>query len=74
MTTETRMESANRFGRFLKVVDTPGIFDTRMTTDETMLEVSRYHTLTVPGLHAVIVVLENLKVYRRRGECFKNIS
>ncbi|XP_076078930.1 uncharacterized protein LOC143048978 [Mytilus galloprovincialis] len=44
-------------GKNIIVVDTPGLFDTNMTTDKVQDEISRFIGLSAPGPHAVIIVM-----------------
>lgn len=48
---------ANRFGKKIVVVDTPGIFDTELTNEETQQEIAKCIGITSPGPHAFILVL-----------------
>lgn len=48
----------SRNGRSISVVDTPGIFETDATEEETMLEIVRFITLSSPGPHAILLVLK----------------
>ncbi|XP_039508020.1 GTPase IMAP family member 8-like [Pimephales promelas] len=43
-------------GRSVSVVDTPGLFDTEMKTEELMIEIARSVYLSSPGPHAFIIV------------------
>lgn len=46
-----------RFGKKIVVVDTPGIFDTDLSNDDTQQEISKCIGITSPGPHAFILVL-----------------
>lgn len=46
-----------RFKRKIVVVDTPGIFDTDLSNDDTQQEISKCIGITSPGPHAFILVL-----------------
>lgn len=48
---------ANRFGKKIVVVDTPGIFDTELTNEETQQTIAKCIGITSPGPHAFIFVL-----------------
>lgn len=52
------MGIAARFGRNIVIVDTPGIFDTEVTTDELQVELQRCIRITAPGPHAFVYVLD----------------
>ncbi|KAL1252231.1 hypothetical protein QQF64_020027 [Cirrhinus molitorella] len=45
-------------GRSVSVVDTPGLFDTRMNPEELMTEIARSVYLSSPGPHAFLIVLK----------------
>ncbi|XP_078520375.1 GTPase IMAP family member 9-like [Lissotriton helveticus] len=44
-------------GRKLVIVDTPGLFDTNMSQEETVNKISRCITMSCPGPHALVMVL-----------------
>ncbi|XP_072508447.1 GTPase IMAP family member 4-like [Notamacropus eugenii] len=45
-------------GRDIAVVDTPGIFDTDGKEEKNLNEISHFMTLSSPGLHALLLVLQ----------------
>lgn len=47
----------NRFGKKIIIVDTPGIFDTGKSNQETQQEIQRCVYITAPGPHAFILVV-----------------
>lgn len=49
--------TADRFGQRLLLVDTPGLFDTGLETDEISKEVMKCVALTTPGPHVFILVI-----------------
>ncbi|XP_062568497.1 GTPase IMAP family member 9-like [Saccostrea cucullata] len=49
--------TADRFGRNVHVVDTPGIFDTDSSNESVMKELGKCILLTSPGPHAFILVI-----------------
>lgn len=49
------LKEANRFGKRLCLVDTPGLFDTRTDNTNVQLEIKKCISLTTPGPHAVII-------------------
>ncbi|VDI70638.1 Hypothetical predicted protein [Mytilus galloprovincialis] len=53
-TKECRLESAQRFGKKIDVVDTPGVFDTENDLTTTQKEISRCIGMTAPGPHAIL--------------------
>lgn len=48
---------AQRFGKDIIVVDTPGLFDTSISNEETMKEATKCIELCLPGPHAIILVI-----------------
>lgn len=42
----------------INVVDTPGLFDTNMSTEKVQNEISKFIALTAPGPHAVVIVMQ----------------
>ncbi|OPL20263.1 hypothetical protein AM593_04067, partial [Mytilus galloprovincialis] len=56
VTRKTEYARSLRYGRNLLVVDTPGLFDTSIPNNETMIEIAQCYSQTAPGLHAIIVV------------------
>lgn len=49
------LKEANRFGKRLCLVDTPGLFDTRTDNTNVQLEIKKCISLTTPGPHAIII-------------------
>ena len=58
VTAQTRYNETDRFGKRLVVVDTPGLFDTIRTEQETLVEISKWYSLVSPGIHAIILVVQ----------------
>ena len=58
VTTQTQYNETDRFGKRLVVVDTPGLFDTIRTEQETVVEISKWYSLVSPGIHAIILVVQ----------------
>ncbi|KAK3091241.1 hypothetical protein FSP39_018207 [Pinctada imbricata] len=58
VTTQTKLGEAERFGKKLVVVDTPGLFDTNVDNDQVMMEIGKCYAITSPGLHAIVLVVE----------------
>lgn len=57
VTTKSSLQQSDRFGRQIVIVDTPGLFDTKTTIEETQKEIFKCVGLTSPGPHAFILVL-----------------
>ncbi|KAK3102658.1 hypothetical protein FSP39_012952 [Pinctada imbricata] len=57
VTKKSQIGRADRFGKKLLLVDTPGIFDTGKTNDEVITEIVKCIGITSPGLHAIILVV-----------------
>ena len=58
VTGKTEGNEVVRFKRKLVVIDTPGIHDTKMSTEEVMTEIMEYRGMASRGLHAILFVLE----------------
>ncbi|KAK3105725.1 hypothetical protein FSP39_004289, partial [Pinctada imbricata] len=58
VTKEILIERAERFGKKLLLVDTPGIFDTGETNNAVLKEIVKCIGVTSPGLHAIILVVQ----------------
>lgn len=57
VTSKCSLKHSSRFGRKIVIVDTPGLFDTTLTNEETQKEIIKCVGLTSPGPHAFILVL-----------------
>lgn len=57
VTKECKSMSRQRLGRYISVIDTPGIFDTRMTNNELKEEIDKCMVLALPGPHAFLLVM-----------------
>lgn len=65
------MRSKERFGFNVKVVDTPGFFDTDISEENVVKEILKCIGMTFPGPHCFLVVL---KPERFTEECAKSIK
>ncbi|XP_055791172.1 GTPase IMAP family member 9-like [Salvelinus fontinalis] len=57
VTRKTEMKQAAADGRDVRVVDTPGLFDTELTAEELAKEIVRSIYVSSPGPHAFLLVL-----------------
>ncbi|XP_046559386.1 uncharacterized protein LOC124268457 isoform X2 [Haliotis rubra] len=57
-TDQCQRGETNRNGRQIQVIDTPGMFDTNMKIEEIAREVARCVWMTVPGIHAFVLVIK----------------
>nr|XP_021327708.1 GTPase IMAP family member 7-like [Danio rerio] len=57
ITTKSLKTDATVSGRSVSVVDTPGLFDTKMNPEELMTEIARSVYISSPGPHAFLIVL-----------------
>ncbi|XP_037390419.1 GTPase IMAP family member 1-like [Pygocentrus nattereri] len=53
-----QVKAQNLQGKTLRIVETPGLFDTSRTKEEFQQEVEKCITHCVPGLHAFIIILK----------------
>ncbi|XP_076134593.1 GTPase IMAP family member 7-like [Alosa pseudoharengus] len=51
-------ESRQNLGRYLSVIDTPGIFDTKMTNKQLKEEIDKCLVFSLPGPHAFLLVMK----------------
>ncbi|XP_076078803.1 GTPase IMAP family member 4-like [Mytilus galloprovincialis] len=55
ITKKCQLRITNRFEREIKVLDTPGVFDTHNENESTQEEIKRCINLTTPGPHAILL-------------------
>lgn len=55
VTSTCKWKTANRFGKKIDVVDTPGVFDTSRSNIDVQREIKKCIALTTPGIHAIIL-------------------
>ncbi|XP_034615538.1 GTPase IMAP family member 7-like [Trachemys scripta elegans] len=58
VTATCKMESRDWNGRDIVVIDTPGLFDTKIPLKETMEEIGRCVVVSTPGPHAIVLVMQ----------------
>ncbi|KAI2666924.1 GTPase IMAP family member 8 [Labeo rohita] len=56
VTCESSVEHTTVSGRSVSVVDTPGFFDTQMSSEHLLMEIARSVYLSSPGPHAFLIV------------------
>ena len=58
ITNKCQYKMSNRFDKEFRVVDTPGFFDTSRSNDVVKLEIEKCATITSPGVHAFVFIME----------------
>ncbi|XP_078340538.1 GTPase IMAP family member 9-like isoform X6 [Crassostrea virginica] len=66
VTAQTQYNETDRFGKRLVVVDTPGLFDTNRSEQDILVEMSKLYSLVSPGVHAIILVVQDDSRRRNR--------
>lgn len=69
VTTECTSRKAVRFGRNIQVIDTPGLFDTRTSIDETKKKIIKCIGMTSPGPHCFLLVKEPSRFTTEEEKC-----
>ncbi|XP_042605298.1 uncharacterized protein LOC109097078 isoform X2 [Cyprinus carpio] len=57
ITKECQRETSEINGRHITVIDTPGLFDTELSIEETQREITNCISMILPGPHVFIIVL-----------------
>ncbi|XP_050960602.1 GTPase IMAP family member 8 isoform X1 [Labeo rohita] len=57
-TKQCQSETRVRFGKEIAVIDTPGLYDTKLSEDEIKTKIGECITFTSPGPHAFIIVIK----------------
>ena len=57
VTKTCQFETVEFDGKILKVVDTPGLYDTELKQEQTLTEIGKVMGITAPGFHAVVIVV-----------------
>lgn len=58
VTKECKSACEPRFGKYIQIVDTPGMLDTNMSEDEVKKEIGKCIGLSCPGPHCFLLILE----------------
>ncbi|XP_048022760.1 GTPase IMAP family member 8-like [Megalobrama amblycephala] len=75
VTSECLEKHATVSGRSVSVVDTPGLFDTQMNTEELMMEIGRSVYLSSPGPHAFLIVFPvNMRITEHEQQILQMIK
>ncbi|KAL0153426.1 hypothetical protein M9458_051264, partial [Cirrhinus mrigala] len=57
VTKECQKETAENNGRYITVIDTPGLFDTELSNEEIQREIKNCISMILPGPHVFIIIL-----------------
>ena len=57
VTKTCQFETIEFDGKTLKVVDTPGLYDTELKQEQTLTEIGKVMGITAPGFHAFVIVV-----------------
>ncbi|XP_067392523.1 GTPase IMAP family member 7-like, partial [Emydura macquarii macquarii] len=61
-------------GRDIAVIDTPGLFDTKVSLKETMKEIGRCVVVSSPGPHAIVLVMQLGRVTEEEKKTVERIQ
>ncbi|XP_058872452.1 uncharacterized protein LOC117432616 isoform X4 [Acipenser ruthenus] len=73
ITNTCRKGTAVVYGRRIAVIDTPGLFGTELTPDQIKQEIEKCISLSAPGPHALLLVLQVGRYTEREVEAVKII-
>ncbi|XP_026513232.1 GTPase IMAP family member 7-like [Terrapene carolina triunguis] len=74
VTATCKMESRDWNGRNIAVIDTPGLFDTKIPLIETMEEIGRCVVVSTPGPHAIVLVMQLGRFTEEEKKTIKRIQ
>ncbi|XP_042577090.1 GTPase IMAP family member 8-like isoform X2 [Cyprinus carpio] len=57
VTKQCQSETRVRFGKEISVIDTPGLYDNKLSKEEVITEIAKCITYSSPGPHAFIIVI-----------------
>ncbi|XP_078518864.1 uncharacterized protein LOC144784035 isoform X2 [Lissotriton helveticus] len=69
-----RKETVKLNGRNVVVVDTPGFFDTELSDEQILQEISKCVTISSPGPHAIVLVVKIGRYTEEEMETIKRIQ
>lgn len=72
ITSRCAVEYAQRYGRTIQVVDTPGIFDTNLSCENLEIEIKKCIGLSSPGPHCFLLVMQPSRFTLDEEKCINN--
>ncbi|XP_076144958.1 GTPase IMAP family member 9-like [Alosa pseudoharengus] len=76
VTESCEVQLGRRAGKetFIKIIDTPGFFDTRLSGEKLVTEILRCFPISAPGPHAFVIVLKVARFTEQENETITNIT
>ncbi|XP_069129628.1 GTPase IMAP family member 9-like [Argopecten irradians] len=71
VTSKCKMHQAERFGKDVLVIDTPGFFDNNMTAEDLTNEIVKCIGIASPGPHAIVLVLRLGRITKEDQDTFE---